>query len=225
MPDGTVLMSNITIQMAIGRAYPDQFAVTGLPAWATSERYDITARAPTGASAAVAPAMLRELFADRITLRAHSEPREEPSYDLVMAREDRRLGPALKPSTLDCANVPPRAPNAPIPLLPTPEEAKVRCGGIALNGVLLSGGMTMQGLANMLRGPAGRPVQDKTGLSGYYSVILPLAMPTQPTPEAPTLDGPSIFTLLVEQLGLRLEAARMPVQVLVVDSLDRPSGN
>src|SRR4051812_19675231 len=221
MPDGTVLMSNVTMQVAISRAYPDQYAVVDLPGWASSERYDITAKAPTGSSAASAPAMLRDLFADRVKLRVHVEMRDVPSYALMLAREDRRPGPALKVSALDCANVPPRPANAPIPILPTPEEAKARCGGIVLRGELLSGGMTMAGLANMLRGPSGRPVEDRTGLPGYYSVVLPITTGTL----GGSPDGPSIFTALVEQLGLKLEPARMPVQVLVVDSIEHPSND
>jgi uncharacterized protein (TIGR03435 family) len=221
MPDGTVLMSNVTLQVAISRAYPDQFAVVDLPGWASSERYDITAKAPAGSAAAASPAMLRDLFADRLKLRVHVEMRDVPSYALVLAREDRRPGPALKVSALDCANVPPRPANAPIPTLPAPEEAKTRCGGIVLRGELLSGGMTMAALANMLRGPAGRPVDDKTGLTGYYSVVLPITTGTLAGPA----DGPSIFTALVEQLGLKLEPARMPVQVLVVDSIEHPSND
>jgi uncharacterized protein (TIGR03435 family) len=253
-------MINTSITPLILRAYPGDRAaqppgafgaprpprVLGLPSWAESERYDVNVKGAAGLTREQQQQMWRALLADRMKLAAHYEMREEPSYDLVPARGDRRLGAQLRPSTLDCSTrpapaAPPVLPTLPLPgaapaggggtpgtrpplpfTPPTPQEAMSRCGFMTSGNELYSGGMTMTQLAGIISDPSGRIVLDRTGLEGFYSVRLTFSR--RPPDAAPTIDdAPSVFTALAEQLGLKLESSRTQVQVLVVDHIERPT--
>ena len=159
--------------------------------------------------------MVRTLLADRFKLVMHRETREMPVYHLVLARRDGRLGETLTPTT--CVAGPPGAPandtrNA---------EGRFSCGinRFGAGQVLLTGN-TLDALANRLGSipSVGRTVINRTGLDGRFDVELSFT-PGLPEPGA---DAVSVFTAVEEQLGLRLEAARGPVEVLVIDSVDRP---
>jgi uncharacterized protein (TIGR03435 family) len=82
----------------------------------------------------------------------------------------------------------------------------------------------MNDIRNILEGPSGRYVIDKTGLAGRYDFELQWTPDDTPA-DSPLAGGPSIFTAVEEQLGLKLESARAPVDVLVVDSAEQPSPN
>lgn len=126
----------------------------------------------------------------------------------MTAAPDRRLGPALRVSALDCD-----ASNT--------SACNTRMGPSSVTAT----GMTMARLAQTLRGVVGRIVTDETGLTGAYDFALEFA-PEQPPPAGAPLgdpDAPSIFTALREQLGLRLEGKRGPVEMLVIDRLERPT--
>jgi uncharacterized protein (TIGR03435 family) len=182
--------------------------------------------------------MLRSLLADRFKLVAHTEQRELPIYTLVKAREDGKLGSALKPAAVDCGPggrgrggpppPPPGGPGAAPPL-------GAGCRAMMAPGRLTAGGQPIEQLARMLAPQLGRPVYDKTGLNGAYDfelVFMPeggRGMPIGPPPPgAPPLppidpDAPSLFTAIQEQLGLKLEAGRGPVDVIVIDSVQPPT--
>ena len=103
---GLVSLINVTARTIVLRAYPVQtfpIQVVGLPSWAESERYDVVAQGKAGATPEEQQQMWRALLTDRMKLAAHYEPREQRSWDLVFARSDHRLGPQIKPSTLDCS--------------------------------------------------------------------------------------------------------------------------
>jgi uncharacterized protein (TIGR03435 family) len=209
--------------------------MVGLPEWARSENYDLVATAslvnPTAEQRA---AMLRAALVDRFKLAAHYETREQPVYDLLMTRSDKRLGPSIKPSEADCiakaaadrataeaTGLPPRAvfdPSAP------PPPCSLR-----MTGDRVEGDVTMEVLARMLRSPAGRLVVDKTGLSGSYRIAMTfdrLAGLRGPQTDAPRPDAaPSVFTAVQEQLGLKLESSRAMVETLIIDRFERPSEN
>jgi uncharacterized protein (TIGR03435 family) len=94
------------------------------------------------------------------------------------------------------------------------------CGMLGGGGTMRYGGISMAGLARSISGAAGRVVVDKTGLDGIYEFTLRYS--TQPLGGSPD-DAPSIFTALQEQLGLKLESTKGPVEILVIDQVERPT--
>jgi len=179
------------------------------PAWMGSVYFDIVANVPAGASRDQANLMLQNLLADRFQLKVHRSTRELPVYALVVARN----GPKLKVADDD--------PNAPKP-----------------RGTLWSGGRkkfefnswTMGRFARTLESDVDRPVIDMTGLEGAYDIRLEFAETRSgfgpPDLGPPDPNAPELFTALTEQLGLRLESRRGPVDVLIVDSaLRQPTEN
>ena len=172
--------------------------------------------------------MVKALMADRFKLRFHLETRELPVYELVLARTDGRLGPKLKPSTVDCAAATRGAP-PPAPPAPPPPGARPTCGmrsstDRAAGATLTAGGAMLAQLAANLSNAVGRTVVDKTGLAGGYDMdlfFIPDAT-MRPADVQFAADGPSLFTALQEQLGLKLESAKGPVEVLVIDSAQKP---
>jgi uncharacterized protein (TIGR03435 family) len=101
---GQVVVTNYTLRDIIRNAYNVQrYQIAGGPEWLAQDRFDITAKAPDGATQPQLLVMVQTLLADRFKLRVHRETREVPIYALVLARADRRLGPKLQPATFDCA--------------------------------------------------------------------------------------------------------------------------
>jgi uncharacterized protein (TIGR03435 family) len=182
--------------------------------------------------------LLRSLLKDRFKLVMHNETREMPLSYLVMAREDRKLGERLRPSSVDCAalfaarakEAKDGAPPSP-PTPPKPGEIP-QCGMMGGFGRIAAGSVTMANLAMMLAGLLNRPVYDRTNLTGNFELQIeytPHQMPQLPPGATlppgitlPSADGPSLNTALEEQLGLKLDATRGPVEVLVVDSVSQP---
>ena len=110
---GQLSMTNVPVQSIVLAGYPVQTIpalVVGLPDWATSDRYDVVAKGKPAATQDERQQMWRALLTERLKLEAHYETRERAGYDLVFARADKRLGPQLQPSTLDCTK--PSAPNS-----------------------------------------------------------------------------------------------------------------
>ena len=210
-PGGRWIMVNTAISAIIGRAYPTKVdELIGAPDWVTSEPYDVEARATFEPTIEQERTMLRALLADRFKLAAHYETRERPIYNLVVARTDRRLGPQLRhvADTIDCATHKPK--NATDPPM---------CGARTVAGSTLSftsGGLRMSSLADMISNYAGRPIVDKTELTGFFELTLQFT---------PGTEGLPIFTALQEQLGLKFEPARGPLDVVVIDRIERPTEN
>jgi uncharacterized protein (TIGR03435 family) len=138
-------------------------------------------------------AMLRALLTERFGLKTHTETRQIPIYTLVLARSDRRLGPQLRPSKTDCA--------------------VTRCTATVLSGKVQTNGYSMAQLAGILTANTDRMVLDRTGLEGVYDLELAWSLD----------DSPGLFTALVEQLGLKLEPGVGPVEVVVIDAVQRPT--
>jgi len=157
--------------------------------------------------------MLRALLADRFKFAAHYETQQRPIYTLVLARADGRLGPQLRHIDIDCATYKPD-PDASARTSADAPPCTFRVTG-AQTSKMVSGGRTMQQLADSISNEAGRPIFDKTGLTGYYVFTL--------EDDGFNPNGLSIFTALQEQLGLKLESARGPVDVLVIDHIERPT--
>ena len=222
LPDGTFVMTNLAMEAIIRRVSPAQVrTVVGLPDWAIYERYDIIARPPAGATAEQRTEMLRTLFAERMKLAARVEQREQTTFALVLARSDGRLGPQLKPSTLDCA---PLAPGAP-PRQPTSaSEVANSCAMLATTNSIVSGSITIDRLARALEGEAGNVVTNRTGLQGNFALTLTFASRGARGAGAAD-DAPELFTALQEQLGLKLQPEKSVQPVLVVDHIERPTEN
>ena len=230
LPDGTSIMANVRVQQFIRGAAPVPVRdVIGLPEWATTERYDVTAKPPTGSTPQQRSEMWRTFFAERMKLVAHVEERELDTFALILARSDGRLGPQLKASTLDCSPKTPGTPPAPPPPPPASESDYLnRCGGMFGNGIIVSGSTTMDALVLSVAGLAGRQVFNRTGLKGNYSLTLKFTQPRAPgtSPDAPLPDDlPDFFTALQEQLGLKLQAEKSLVPVFVIDRIERPTEN
>jgi uncharacterized protein (TIGR03435 family) len=204
--------------------------ITGLPADFNSIRYDIDARIseadlPNWKNPTLQPAMLRAMLqgmlADRFRLTAHRATQEIPIYELTLGRKS----PKFKPSEATAlADIRQKHPNA----------VTLRSGTIVATGpnpgqqTLL--GITMPDLGTFLSTMAGRPIHDKTGLTGKYDITYQLEMPP-PQQEGAGVAAPAdffssqIFTIVQDQLGLRLRAAKGLVESLVIDHIERPSQN
>jgi uncharacterized protein (TIGR03435 family) len=224
--------TNIPLRMIILSAYElRDVQLIGAPEWTRSARFDIAAKFPEGTpSAAERRLMVQNLLADRFGLVAHRDTRELPVFTLVMAREDRRLGPNLVPSAVDCVKWFAEKRSQIIGQGPIgPAGARPACMMVANRNYILAGTRTTAQLARALESVVGRPVVDETGLTGTFDIDVQWvpepgvdARIQGPLVTAPAASG-SIFTALQEQLGLRLESARGPVDVLVVDSVSRPT--
>jgi uncharacterized protein (TIGR03435 family) len=236
-PGGRLIVENATLRDLIVRAYGvPAYRLEGGPAWMTSARFDIMATAGTAATPADVNRMLQALLVERFALRARTVTRELPIYELRMARDDRRPGPQLKAPSRDCAAVATRSPNASSPPSSAPGPCDLRSsarGGAS--GMVMTwarAGVPMSVFVPMLEGPSRRVVVDRTGLTGNFDIEFSWSpervqmfrdggepVETVSTP----VEGLSLRTALRDQLGLRLEAAQGPVDVLVIESAERPT--
>jgi uncharacterized protein (TIGR03435 family) len=236
--NGRYTIRGFTLGMLVRQAYQVQdFQVIGGPEWVETERFDIQATEPaldpSAAAGPVAPGpgqprpqdlMLRALLEERFALTVHKETRERPVYAIVLARSDGRLGPGLKSTSVDCVTA----------------RGLEACGTNVGPGYIRARGVTMAQLATAFSrlGVTGaslnRLIVDRSGLEGRYDAELkftPEIVPDLgpgPLPNGlPPIDpnGPSIFTAVQEQLGLKLDAQRGPVDVLVIDRVERPTEN
>jgi uncharacterized protein (TIGR03435 family) len=239
-PGGRLAARNIIVRVLIASAYGVPFnRVTGGPDWINSDRFDIEGQAGPEASQADIRAMVQALLVERFRLASHSEARDMPIFALMPARSDGTLGPALRQSGPECAPItPPRSgpplpppppasssPEAGVPLL-APGTAPVRCGRMFFGGFIAARQITMADFATSLAMFAGRPVVDRTNLTGAYDLDLTFAPRPPGAVVDPPADGPpSIFTALSEQLGLKLEPDRGPVEMLVIDRVEPPTAN
>jgi uncharacterized protein (TIGR03435 family) len=238
--------SSVPVGGLLGQALQKQdYRIVGAPGWIDSARYTIAATAPADLPPGAMTVLLLNLLKDRFQLQTHLETRELPIFNLVRTRTDGRLGPDLKPTSAECqATIVER--NAafkasagrggppPLPVLPGPDDP-LPCGFARTPpGTVAFTGRTMDQFILILSDLARRPVIDKTGLTGMYDVALKFAAETAgsatllglgasgPPPVADP-NAPSFFTAMEEQLGLKLESARGPVEVAVIDRLERPT--
>jgi uncharacterized protein (TIGR03435 family) len=192
---------------------PDQ--VVGAPSWATNEGFDINAK--VGSNVAFNPMtmlgpMLFNLLESRFQLKMHHETRELNVYRLVRVRAD-RLGPKLAPAPIDACSPPAQTDAASLRVAARGCSAGPVPGGIDVHG------MPLATLASLMGPSAGRVIVDATGLTGNWDLEIRFAAPGQNA----DADSPSLFTALGEQLGLKLESGRAPVDVIVIDHVERPT--
>jgi uncharacterized protein (TIGR03435 family) len=228
-PDGGFTMLNVPTTALLARAYAPALVadMINLPRWSMTERYDVSATSKIpNPTAAQRQEMLQALLGDRFKLAVHTENRDQPAYDLVLARADRRLGPDIKPSALDCdprplagrATAAPRGGRGGAPARgPLPASAPSSPCALTVNAGSVEGDTTMAQLTNMLRPSAGRPIVDKTGLKGSYHIMM---MPDASAPGSPAL--PPMLASLESRLGLKLVPSMTKGEVIVIDRIERP---
>jgi uncharacterized protein (TIGR03435 family) len=206
---GRISAKNVTLRRCVRGAYDvPEPQIIGGPKWVDQDRYSIEAKAAAPAGGHELMRMLQTLLADRFKLVLHREQRTIPGYRLVLAKGGLRA-PASAP---DSGSV-----------------------GQSQRGRIEAAGCTMPQLALKLAEVLHLPVLDATAVAGRFDLKLewtPEDMQAKPpsadqragdAPEAGA--GPSIFAALQEQLGLKLESGRIPAQVLVIDSAEKPSEN
>jgi len=233
MTPGRIDLAAVPVRMVVAMVLPIR-RVFGWPDGIDTERYTISAKMPDGASQAAMQVAIRNLLKDRFKLVTREETRELPIYNLVLARSDGRLGPALKETSAECQAAAKQYFEGVRGGAPTqaPPPAVTRCvssqPGI---GTLGFSGQSLSALVTVLPQFVERPVIDRTGLKGLYDLTLKwtpepipslLGLPQAPLPPADP-NVPDIFTALQEQLGLKLENGRGPVEVIVIDRLEKPT--
>ena len=238
---GRMRFTDMPLKVLIMRAYDVQsFQVSG-PSWIDSQRFDIIAKVPDGATKQDARIMLQNLLADRFQLKLHKGSKEAAIYELAVAKRGFQLKEAAQTTTApaeEAGGPPPGPPRGKDGLLKTP-RGQLGIQATANGRMRMQGdAVTMARLTEVLGIAVGRPVVDKTGLKGTYDVMLdfsPEGMGPGPkgpgpgegggnpaeTPRDSNDSGPTIFTALQEQLGLKLESRRGPVDLLVVESVER----
>jgi uncharacterized protein (TIGR03435 family) len=199
--------------------------VVGAPDWMKSEKYDIDARIDTADLAAwqnsatqkeMLHEMMQSLLAERCKMAAHREMRDKPVYSLVVGKNGLKFQEAetVVPEAI---------------LAKHPNVGAIPGGGgmfaPGASGSIELYGVPMATLAVVLSNKAGRPVVDKTGLTGTYDIKLEMEQPEPQAADGTQDPEPSIFTVVQEQLGLRLESAKQSVETLVIDHVERPAEN
>jgi len=205
-----------------GQPLPES-QMAGGPSWIDSDRFDISAKVGSASRNSVAEKqlMLRTLLAERFKLAVHSETKDLPIYELVLARKDGKLGPQLRHADVDCEA-----------LLAAQPGRRERCILYALpSGRLMFRGQTMNAVASAFTMLISRVVRDRTGLTGGFDAdaqFNPEGLPGMaqlPPADRQTNDAPSLDIAIQEQLGLKLQSTHGPVEILVIDHAEQPTQN
>jgi len=219
-PGGTLVVINNELTNVIDNAYGiRRYQLIGGPDWINSDRYNIQAKASRDVRRDELMLMLRSLLEDRFKLRVHRETRTLPIYVMTTAKGGLRITPARDGS---CVAFDPRNP-------PRPSSGQPRtplCGNNHITqNTWNATSIGMSDAAAALVGVLGRNVVDKTGVSGKFDINLqwtPDQAPAGAENVGPEASAVSLFTALEEQLGLKVESSRGPVDVLVIDRVERP---
>jgi uncharacterized protein (TIGR03435 family) len=212
----------------------EDIQIDGGPGWIASDRFAIEATTGPNVTADDARAMVRAMLADRFKLKIHTEKRDLQGFNLIAVRgntSDRRpsgpeCAPLRTPAGIPAPPPPPPPPGGAQVLPLTAGTALSKCGA-ALGPFWFSArAISSEQFATLLARTIRRPVVDRTNLTGPYDfdVTFQQESPT-PSPIPAPADAPSIFTAVQEQLGLKLDPQRVPTDVIVIDSVERPSEN
>jgi uncharacterized protein (TIGR03435 family) len=271
---GQITYSGVSLKNVLMNAYAVKGYQINGPKWLDSERFDIVAKIPKGATKEQFQLMLQNLLAERFKLTLHHETKEFPMYSLVVGKGGSKLkesvddaaAPGAAPQGGGARGAPPPPPPPPPPGAGyggTPVMGRMRVGadgmpqlpaGAGKNGLMMmlmngrsrmiGNGQTISALAEMLGNQLGFPVVDATGLKAKYDFTLdfspdgmngPMGMMPPPPPPmhdgapggggamagSPDVGGPTIFAAVQEQLGLKLEQKKGPVDLLVIDRLEK----
>jgi uncharacterized protein (TIGR03435 family) len=226
---GRFVAENMPLRLLIQRAYDVRpFQISGAPNWIDSERYDITARADASApEKQIMGPMLQALLESRFRLKLRRQLKQLPVLNLTAKAAGARL---KKSNAADCAGGQPSSPSTGSSPLPCHEVVlSISPTGARLRGEQASTGQLVFTLANLL----GRPVIDKTAFTGQFDLDLEVSLEglegirsslgipaTSPAPDSMV---PSLLTALPQQLGLTLTAGKGPVEVLVIEHVERPA--
>lgn len=199
----TARWTNVPLKALIEDVYRlKSYQILGAPAWLDSDRWDIDAKAAGPATSQQKNAMMATLLADRFHLQFHRETRQLPVYRLTVGKSGSKLASAK------------------------PQDADHRWGTTPGPGYLMMRGAQIQEFAYWLSVQLNLPIVENTGLTGRYDLKLEWAQDDTPAAETPSDPARmSIFSAVEEQLGLKLQAAKGPVEVLVIDHVEKPAGN
>jgi uncharacterized protein (TIGR03435 family) len=238
-PNGDFMAVNQPVRVLLNIGYEmPLYLVEGMPDWFTSERYDVTAKAPAGLKmepfGEMRGRLLRSLLEDRFRLKARKVTKEMPALILGFARDDHRVGPKLRVSTVDCdAAIAALRAADPTPAAQAAAREPVCSMGGRSGSPLCGRAVTIERLVQGLAGVFQQPVVDEVKLQGRFDFDLSF---TPDNPGGPGIvfgavcpqqsdDRPALMTALQEQLGLRLRQGRAPIEVLVIDSAEKPAEN
>jgi uncharacterized protein (TIGR03435 family) len=237
---GRYAVTNVAMERFITAAFqlhPDQ--VAGLPPWARSEGWDITARfdpqlGRPADNSSIWQLALRHLLAERAQLKFRREVQQRPVYALARVRANGPLGPNIKPARIDCdalqSQVEAAARSGQPSPIPPPTDTYYPCGLRSSGGqvrLIRSGGVGLFEFMQELGVLTGRTVIDRTGLEGRWDFFLTFTPPDRLAAPGAAADAaaPDLFTAVREQLGLKLESAEGPVNMFVVERLERPAAD
>lgn len=235
---GNYTAVNVTLSALIRDAYRVRdFQVAGGLEWVNRDRFDVITKAPgefppeTAADGTLIGAsrqlslLLQHLLADRFRLRVHLEERQRTGYALVPAHADGKLGPSIRRTATNCDAVLKAVTEDRTTPIPRGPDGKIGACFVAKarKGQFMGWGLTIANVIRMtLASAVDSTIIDRTGLTGYFD--LELEWNPEPT-SAPANGAPSILVAVQEQLGLKIESERQRVDVLVVDSAERPTEN
>jgi uncharacterized protein (TIGR03435 family) len=212
MPGGVLHVTNLAARSLVMTAYgtrrrsllPSQ--IIGAPGFAVTERYDITAKLEKDLAAGPntewfekLPVLLQSLLEERFKLKVHREMRELPVYVVRLANQDGRLGPRLRPSSVDC------------------EKERGKCFLRYETGHETGVSVDADAIVQAGTGSLARVVINRTGLTGKYDFDL------EWSPDQTSTDTPSLFAAMREQLGLKIDSERAAVDVVVIDHIEHPT--
>jgi len=237
LPSGIMTATNIPVRAMIGTAWGSDAIqlssqIVGGPSWIDTDPYDINAKADANFRSGLdgfqtLQAMLRALLEERFQAKVHTEMRDVPIYALVLANKEPTFGTLFKRSTAKCYTR-----EDPAPRDAPPDPAR-NCGIRGGNGNVTYLNVTMKEIARSCADEpvVGRPVIDRTGLDGPYDLHIEFVPAFVDSPNRdgsqvanPNADsGPNLFTALVEQAGLKLQAERASIPFIVIDRVERPT--
>jgi uncharacterized protein (TIGR03435 family) len=208
MDETTFRAVNVPLRHLLVNAYGIRPSLMfGLPPWASSLRYDVYAKITDpdlkllkSLSQAQRRAMIAAILADRFGLKAHTETKTLPVYELVIAKGGPKLAPSAHPDPLGLGKID------------------------ANKSDIVATQLTLSQLAGNLSAPLDRTVIDSTGLTGQYDFRLRWT-PDTVAAGAPADAPPDLFTAIQEQLGLKLEPSKGPVETLIIDHVEQPTDN
>lgn len=234
LPGGRLDVNNMTLKDLVVTAYRIQpFQVSGGPPWLEKDHWDISAKAEGNPSQDERALMIQSLLADRFGLKFRRDTKEMPVYELVAMKTSGKAVPGLTEAK-EGGCVTPNPAAGPPPMTP---GSKMPCGMMRMGPSQLNAtAQTLSQFIQILSRRLGRTVIDKTGLTGKFDITLEWTPdqtesqslqlpPDSPRPGVSDAAGPSIFTAIQEQLGLKLESKKGPVEIFVIEHAEKPSEN